>query len=112
MLQFKGLVEREISGKKVFFKFNMAAMTMLGDLQNLSMADLGVELANPKFSTVANFLYAGAKVYDRQEKPKEPQNFSQDDAAEWLSQMGLSAAMDLFNEAFDAPETKNGEAPK
>lgn len=112
MLQFKGIVEKDINGKKVFLKFNMATLTMLGDLQNVSLTELAQELMNPKLSTVANFLYAGAKVYDRQEKPKKFQNYTQDDASEWVAALGFDDALSILNDAFDAPETKNEDAPK
>lgn len=112
MLQFKGIVERDINGKKVFFKFNMASLTMLGDLQKISFQELGLELGSPKLSTIVNFLYAAAAVYDRQDKPKVPQNFSQDDAAELVAEMGFADALSLLNNAFDAPEIKNDDAPK
>lgn len=111
MLQFKGLVEKEIGGKKVFFKFNMAALTLFGDLQGLSFAEIGIELANPKLSSLSNLMYAAAKTYDRQEKPKEPQNYSQDDATEWVAELGFGEALNFFNEAFEVPEEKNGQAP-
>jgi len=112
MLQFKGVVEKEIGGKIVLFKFNMATLTMFGDLQNASLAEVGAELANPRISTLVNFLYAGTKVYDRQEKPSKLQNYSQDDAAEWIEKLGFDEGLSLMNEAFDAPEIKNGQAPK
>jgi hypothetical protein len=43
MIHFKGVVEKEIGGKKVFFKFNMAALSFFADLQGLTIQKLGLE---------------------------------------------------------------------
>lgn len=109
MIHFKGIVEKEIGGKKYFFKFNMAALTLLGDLQNAGIVEMGKQLKNPKLSTIANFLYAGAVTYCRQEKV--PQTFTQDDATEWMMAIGLPESIDLLTEAFDVPE-KNQVPPQ
>lgn len=112
MLQFKGLVEKEINGKTIRLKFNMATLTLLGDLQNVSLAELAQELEAPKLSTVANFMYAASVVYDRQEKPKEPQAATQDDACEWIEAIGFREALKIVNDAFESPDVKNESAPK
>jgi hypothetical protein len=109
MIHFKGVVEKEIGGKKVFFKFNMAALSYFADLQGLTIQKLGIELSDPKFSTIANFFYAGAVTYCRQEK--KPQEFTQDDALEWIGIIGFEEAVQLFADAFVAPVEKNQPAP-
>jgi hypothetical protein len=109
MIHFKGIVEKEIGGKKFFFKFNMAALTLFGDLQGLTLRQLGLELQNVRLSTLANFFYAGAVTFCKQEKSE--QTFSQDDAAEWIAELGIIESLRLLNEAFDVPE-KNQVPPQ
>jgi hypothetical protein len=110
MIHFKGVVEKEINGKKVFFKFNMAALSYFADLQGLTIQQLSKELTDPKFSTIASFFYAGAVTYCKQEKVS--QEFSQDDAFEWISVLGFEEAVQLFADAFTAPVEKNPKAPQ
>jgi hypothetical protein len=105
MIHFKGVVERQIDGKAVLFKFNMAALSYFADLHGLTIQQLSKELTDPKFSTIANFLYAGAVTYCRQDKVK--QEFTQDDAFEWVAALGFEEAVLLFAEAFNSPTEKN-----
>jgi hypothetical protein len=110
MIHFKGVVEKEINGKKVFFKFNMAALSFFSDLQGLTIQGLSKELTDPKFSTLANFFYAGAVTYCKQEK--KPQDFTQDDAFEWIGVLGFETAVQVFADAFTSPPEKNLKAPQ
>ena len=110
MLIFRGDVEKTINEQSVHFRFNMAALTLLGDLQNASLTELGRQLIDPKLSTIANFLYAGAYTYCKQEK--KIITFTQDDATEWVSVMGIPSALDLLLQAFAVPDAeKNPTAP-
>lgn len=114
LIFFRGDVEKKVGGKNRLFRFNMAAITLLGDLQNAPLTQLAVEVSNPKMSTVANFLYAGAYTYARQEKKMI--DFSQDDATEWLNEIGLDVALEMLGKAFEVPEPekdkeKNQTAP-
>lgn len=102
MVRFKGEAEKEVNGKKLSFKWNMAALCLLGDIQNRSMSQLAREFLNPKFSTLSNFLYVGAVEFYKQSK--KPIDFSTDDAAEWLDIIGIDKTLDLLSTAFETPE--------
>jgi hypothetical protein len=110
MIHFKGLVERQVNGQVIVFKFNMAALVYFGDLCGLSLRDIALEFQNPRLSTITNFLYAGAVTYCRQEK--KVQTFTQDDAAEWLAQLGLDEVMKIFSDALSVPTDKEADNAK
>jgi hypothetical protein len=111
MISFNGGdVEKQIKGKPVTFRFNMASLTMLGDLQNASLTALAYECMNPKLSTLANFLYSGAYVYCKQEKKKI--DFTQDIGPEWDAELGIDGALDMLLKAFELPDQPESESEK
>jgi len=115
IINYKGLVEREIGGRTVFFKFNMAAITLLNKIQGVGFKEFSEQLQDPRFDTFANFLYAGAEtafVSEGKNADKEgKRTFSFDDATEWLNELGIMGAGELYIQAFEVPETKNDNPP-
>ena len=113
IINYKGLVDLEIGGKVISFKFNMAAFTLLNDLQNCSMRELSVQLSDPKFSTFANFLYAGAETAYLQDgknaDAKGKRTFTQFDGPEWMNQLDVDKVHSLLGKAFEVPESKNDQ---
>ncbi|HYF69085.1 MAG TPA: hypothetical protein VD884_13170 [Ohtaekwangia sp.] len=112
MIYFKGIVEKEVNGKKIFFRHDMGALTMLGDIQNIGVNEIIRDCMRAKLSTLASFLYAGAARYCNLEK--KTIDFTMDDAVEWLSddKIGFKATLDMVEDCFKSPkyEEKNGEA--
>lgn len=111
--KFKGEAEIEINGKMQGFVWNMAALTKLGDLLNLSITKMAKEMVEPKFSFIAAFLYVGA-LYECKKKGENP-SFTLEDASEWITEIGIERCMQLFNDAFTSPEIqeeKNVTAPE
>lgn len=102
MIKYRGLIEKEIAGKKVFFKFNMGAIELLGDLQNMGASQILTTGAEARISTLSAFLYAGAVQYCKQEK-KTP-DFTREDSTEWIGELGLSEVLKMFTEAFTGPK--------
>lgn len=110
MIKYRGLVEKEIAGKKMFFKFNMAAIIELGDITDLGASGLLTEGSKAKLSVLTAFLYAGALQYWKSEhktsesKFKEPWVYTVDDAAEWFAELGLQPVLTMFLNCFRGPE--------
>jgi hypothetical protein len=102
MIKYRGLVEKEIAGKKVFFKFNMAAIEMLGDLQDMGASKILTSGGEAKLSTLSAFLYSGAVQYCKQEK-KVP-DFTREDATEWVAELGLNEVLTMFITCFTGPK--------
>lgn len=118
IIHYKGLVEKEIGGKTIFFKFNMAAFTLLNDLQGVSLEEFSAQIKKPRFSTLTNFLFAGAETaYQMDSKNCDvngSRTFTQFDASEWLNEIGIGSegAGGLFAKAFEVPESKNDQPLK
>lgn len=115
MIKYRGLVEKQIGDKKVFFKFNMAAFEMLGDLQDMGASEIIRSGGRAKLSTLSAFLFSGAKQYCK-EKSIDPKyqdpGYTRDDATEWIGELGLKTVMEMFTACFEAPkyEVKNDKA--
>lgn len=113
IVNYKGLVEKQIGNKTIVFKFTMASITMLNDLQNVNLSEFAQQLKAPKFSTISNFLYAGAEVAYQSEMKnaddKGKRDFVYEDADEWLNTMGITEALEMFLEAFSVPETNDSK---
>ncbi len=105
MLKFKGKAEAKIGDKTVGFTWNMATLCMLGDLQNANMVQMGRLLISPKFSTIQHFLYAGAVKRCQIENKKI--DFTEDDAAQWIDELGILKCIELINNSFEVPTDPN-----
>lgn len=107
MIKYRGLVEKEIAGKKVSFKFNMAAFEAIGDDLNLGLSAMLITMGSGKLSALSTFLYRGAMQYCKQEK-KQP-DFTREDATEWLGELGFETVVKLVEACLDSPkhEEKN-----
>lgn len=111
MIKNRGTVEKEIAGKKISFKFNMAAFEAMGDDLNLGLSGLLISIGQGKLSTLATFLYRGAMQFCKSEK-KQP-DFNREDASEWLGELGFEEVMKLAESCIEAPKhegEKNQEA--
>jgi hypothetical protein len=119
MIKYDGLIEKEIGGKKIFFRYNMAAIIELGDMVNMGASDLLIEGSKAKLSLLTSFLLAGALQHWKQEhktqesKMKEPFPYTFDDACLWFAELGLPPVLEMYMTCFGAPkfeEEKNEEA--
>lgn len=110
MIKYRGLVEKEIAGKKISFKFNMAAFEAMGDDLNLGLSGLLVSMGTGKLSTLATFLFRGATQYYKQEKKQI--DFTREDASDWLGELGFEEVTKMCEACLDVPkyEPKNVEA--
>lgn len=109
MIKNRGTVEREISGKKIGFKFSMAAFEAMGDDLNLGLSGLLISIGQGKLSTLATFLYRGAMQYCKAEKKEV--NFTRDDASEWLGELGFEEVMKLAESCIEAPKHDEKNQP-
>lgn len=109
MIKYRGLVEKEISGRKISFKFNMAAFEAVGDDLNMGLSALLISMGTGKLSTLATFLYRGALQYCKQEKI-EP-TFKREDASDWLGELGFEEAMRMAEACLDTPKYQEKNEP-
>lgn len=112
MIKYRGVREEKIGDKTVFFKHDLQALTMLGDMQNIGVNEIIKDCGRAKLSTLAAFLYCGAYRYCIQEK--KPVEFTIDDCTEWLdeSNLGLVRTLGIVTDCFETPkyEVKNDKA--
>jgi hypothetical protein len=112
MIYFKGVVEKEVGGRKIYFRHDMGALSMLGDIQNIGVNEIIKDCMRGKLSTLAAFLYSGAVRYCAVNKKEI--DFTMDDAIEWLTEdkIGFAATLKMVEECFKSPkfEEKNGQA--
>lgn len=110
MIKNRGTVEKQIAGKKIGFKFDMAAFEAMGDDLDLGLSGLLTSIGQGKLSTLATFLYRGAMRYAKAEKKQI--DFTREDASEWLGELGFEETIKLALSCIDAPvlEEKNTQA--
>lgn len=111
MIKNRGTVEKEIAGKKIGFKFSMAAFEAMGDDLNLGLSGLLISIGQGKLSTLATFLYRGAMQFAKSEKKQV--DFTREDASEWLGELGFEEVMKLAESCIEVPKhegEKNQEA--
>jgi hypothetical protein len=103
--KFKGVVEIEILGEQRGFKFGMAAMVQICDIQKTDLKGVQDLLNSGDIRTFINFMYAGAVQYARLYKKPEP---SFEEVANWIDHLDGKEG-DIIKTAFESP---NPEAPK
>lgn len=101
MFHFKGVTELEIRGKKRLLKFNMRAISYFCDLQNLTIMSMARELGNPKISTLASFLYAGAVTYSK--SISVDIDFTEDETFEWVDELGMDRVLKMITDLLIVP---------
>jgi hypothetical protein len=118
MIKYDGLIEKEIAGKKIFFRYNMATIIELGDMMDMGASDLIIQGSRAKLSLLTAFLLCGAIQYWKQEhktqdsKNKDPFTYTLEDAIVWFKELGLQPVLEMYSTCFGAPkyEEKNEEA--
>lgn len=116
MIKYRGVREEKIGDKTVFFKHDLQALTMLGDMQNIGVNEIIKDCGRAKLSTLAAFLYCGAYRYWQTEKKVNDKgiDFTLEDATEWLdeSNLGLVRTLGIVTDCFETPkyEVKNDKA--
>lgn len=109
MIKNRGTVEKEIAGKKIGFKFDMAAFEAMGDDLNLGLSGLLISIGQGKLSTLATFLFRGATRYCKAEKKQV--DFTRDDASDWLGELGFEETMKLAESCIEAPKHEEKNQP-
>jgi hypothetical protein len=112
----KRILEREIDGKVVGFRFNMLALGKACQIENCSVDELykrlGMTIKDGKqeqatdLIAMNNFFYASAIVY--KEGKCEKVDFTAIDVSDWLEHFDMN---ELLMIAFKTPDLKNTEAP-
>jgi len=103
--KYKGIVELEVCGDKVGFKFGMATTKYSCELEGLKcdasgVTELSERLASQTPSTYLNFFYAAAVCYSRLMKVPEP---SFDEVCNWVDNMNPEQSETAIADAFSQP---------
>jgi hypothetical protein len=110
MNKYKGVVEKEIGGETVGFKFGMGSMAMLCDLEKDTLKNVIEKLGDATLlKTQINFYYAAAVQYARLFKKEEP-NFEQ--VANWMDCLSADIKEEIGKAAFEQYEDPNVKAPQ
>lgn len=106
--KFKGVVEVEILGSKRGFKFGMAAMVQLCQLEGTNLKGVQERLSSAELSTMVNLLYAAAVQYAKLSKTEVP---TFEEVANWLDHLEGKEG-DIINAAFYQHTDPNLNAPQ
>lgn len=111
--KYKGVVELEVAGEKVGFKFGVATTKLNCELEGLKcdaegIEELGRRLASQNPSTYLNFYYAAAVSYARLFKKSEP---TFDEVCNWVDTMETTQTEEALKVAFLQPTDPNPTAP-
>lgn len=121
----KRVLEKEIDGKLVGFRFNMLALGKACQIEGCSVDELykklGMTVKNigtkeepvmvqeqpTDLITLTNFFFASAVIY--KEGKGERVDFTTADVSDWLEYFDVNETLSL---AFKTPDLKNTEAPQ
>ncbi len=112
--KYKGVVESEILGEKRGFKFGIATMAMLCEMENKTFADVIKLLDDPSnLKTQINFYYAAAVQYVRLFRKDHPnlQEPSFEEVANWMDSVSEKLKEEMNEAAFAHYQDPNKEAP-
>jgi hypothetical protein len=105
------IVDFEINGKKRGFKFGTLAVRMIMELRGLnSINDLIIRMSNAAdIPFTLDILYCAAKSWCMAKKVEI--DFTQEDVADWMDEIGLDEATSIINKAFTqySPPTKQSK---
>jgi len=107
--KYKGVVEIEICGEKVGFKFGMACMAMLCKLENATLQQVQERLGSSDLNTSLNFYYSAAVQYAKLYKTKEP---SFEEVANYVDNMSTDQMTEAVKVAFGQYVDPNEKAPE
>jgi hypothetical protein len=108
--KYKGVVEIEIFGEQRGFKFGMATMAMLIDLEGDTFANVVKKLEDStQIKTHINFYYAAAVQYCRLLKKESEPSF--EEVANWMDSVAATVKEKMTETAFSQYADPNAEAP-
>jgi hypothetical protein len=105
--KIKGVVEVEILGEQRGFKFGIASMIMLCNLEGKDLDEVQKSIADGNIQAFANMMYAAAVQYAKLYKKPEP---SFEEVANWLDHIEDKTG-EILSAAFAQPESPNPVAP-
>jgi hypothetical protein len=82
--KYKGVVEVEILGEKRGFKFGMAAMAQLCQLEGTNLKGVQERLGEGEIGTMVNLLFAAAYQYAALNKAEKP---TYEEVANWIDHL-------------------------
>ena len=82
--KYKGVVEVEILGEKRGFKFGMAAMAQLCQLEGTNLKGVQDRLGEGEIGTMINLLFAAAQQYSALKKEEKP---TYEEVANWIDHL-------------------------
>ena len=114
--RYKGVAELEILGEKIGFKFGVATMSLLCDLENDTFKNVVARLDDPtNVKTQINFYFAAAVCYIRLKNADDKTNLIEptfDQVANWMDSVSAEVKEKLNETAFATYQDPNSQAPQ
>lgn len=105
--KYKGVVEIEILGEQRGFKFGMAAMAQLCQLEGSNLKGVQEKLSAADIGTMINLLYSAAVQYSKLYKKEVP---TYEEVANWIDHLDGKES-EIIQAAFYQHESPNQTAP-
>lgn len=107
--KYKGIIELDVSGSKVGFKFGIRSMTLFCESQKINIKEsqkyLEYAAKDTNMGVIISFYHSAAVAYARLMKKPEP---SLDEVFAWVDEVGMDAMEKKISEVHKIP---NEEAP-
>lgn len=109
MNKYKGVVEIDILGEKRGFKFGMASMAMLCQLEKCTLNEVQEKLGKGEIGTNLNLYYSAAVQFARLFKKQEP---TYEEVCNWIDHLSEDQNKEAVSAAFATYEDPNQTAPE
>lgn len=107
----KGVFEREISGKKVGFKFGMYASAISQEQAGVSIYEIFRRISEQGGDMpILQYFYGGAVAYAEANKLPKP---GMGEVADWIEEIGFDRVMEIYVQSLPKPDNeKNATSPE
>src|SRR5437868_5115792 len=102
---FKGTTEIEVNGVKIGLKFGMLATAFFCEEEKVTLKEMTDRLQDPTPFTLINSFYCAAKSYAVSKKQEF--TYTQDDAADWMDEIGLEQASKIIFNLMEVYQDKD-----
>lgn len=106
------IVEIEVSGKKRGFKFGMLAIGLMMQRREITFPEFLDKLGKTDILFTIDLLHAAAESWHKSKNL--PVDFTAEDVADWMDEIGMVKAFSIINNAFtkyDPPVTGTKKKP-
>lgn len=108
-MKYKGVVEIDVLGESRGFKFGMAAMAQLCQLEKCDLNEVQERLGKGNLTTNLNLYYSAAVQFARLNKKPEP---SFEEVCNWIDHLNEDQNKEAVSAAFATYDDPNLAAPE